>query len=409
MTLPKTDLKAVSIFTGAGGLDIGFEQAGFSIVSAVESHPMYCETITYNQSSHISIPGTSRFYFDGTLLFNEDITNIDGNQLANGNKDIDCLIGGPPCQAFSSAEKQLSIFDNRGTLIYEYLRILTELEPKNFLFENVRGLITAKGRKGNPGEVLIELLECFKNTGYNCRVALLNAADYGAYQRRVRCFIIGSKIAAAPHFPIPKYAEEEKHSLLPEYSRRKWNTLADFLAKYADTDESQWERPTQEHMARLMDVADGSEVKSTGRVEATRPGGHWGYRQGSFIADKKKTARTVTGSSSQDWIRLDDGSLRRLTEREVSLLQGFPPEWTFCGTKADRFQQIGNAVPALFGKVLGQTIANYLNGGYKRYQDESETVLPENIREAIRHTICDNERNGQYRANAQRSLNMATL
>ena len=407
-TLSTTNLKAVSIFTGAGGLDIGFERAGFSIVSAVELHPKYCETIKKNQANSLTIPGTARSYYDGTLILNEDIANVTGGQLANGNDSIDCLIGGPPCQSFSSAGKQLSIFDHRGTLIYEYLRILTELQPKTFLFENVRGLITAKGQNGNPGEVLKELLERFKNAGYNCRVALLNAADYGAYQRRVRCFIIGSRIAAAPEFPNPEFAEEESLSLIPEYCRRKWNTLADFLALYADTDESQWVRPTAELMEQLKDVEEGSGLKSKGRVEATRPSGHWGYRQGTFIADKTKPARTVTGSSSQDWIRLDDGSIRRLTEREVALLQGFPIEWQFCGTKADHFQQIGNAVPTVFGEILGRTIASYLNGKYKSYPSKNEIVLPRDITEAIRYTIYDNERNGQFRVNAQRAVVNAT-
>ena len=264
--------------------------------------------------------------------------------------------------------------------------------------------LTAKGRKGIPGEVLGELLERFKGAGYNCRIALLNAADFGAYQRRVRCFIIGSRIAAAPEFPIPEYAEKESFSLIPEGCRRKWNTLADFLAKYADTDESQWVRPTPELMAQLIEVSEGSGLKSKGRVEATRPSGHWGYRQGTFIADKSKPARTVTGSSSQDWIRLEDGSLRRLTEREVSMLQGFPNEWQFCGTKADQFQQIGNAVPTIFGEVLGKTMVAYLQDGYKNYPTENATVLPKDITEAIRYTIYDNERNGQFRVNAQRAI-----
>ena len=139
-TLSETNLKAVSIFTGAGGLDIGFERAGFSIVSAVELHHKYCDTIRQNQAQRLLIPGTARTYYEGTLILNEDISNVSGQQLANRNDSIDCLIGGPPCQSFSSAGKQLSIFDHRGTLIYEYLRILTELQPKTFLFENVRGL-----------------------------------------------------------------------------------------------------------------------------------------------------------------------------------------------------------------------------------------------------------------------------
>lgn len=398
-TSPKTKLNAVSIFTGAGGLDIGFERAGFSIISAVEIHPRYCETIICNQKQKIQIPNINSSYFENTKLINADISTISGKQLTDGYDEIDCLIGGPPCQAFSSAGKQLSVFDKRGSLIYEYLRILQEVKPKTFLFENVRGLVTAKGKNAEPGEILIDLLKQFESVGYNCRVALLNAAEYGAYQRRVRCFIIGSRIAAAPLFPIPSFAEEEVYSLIPENCREKWHTLRDFLAENSDSDTTSWIRPTEELDTLLRSIPDGKGLRSTGRVEATRPGGHWGYRQGTFIADLDKPARTVTGSSSQDWIRLTDGSLRRLTLKEVSGLQGFPPEWVFCGTKADQFQQVGNAVPTIFGEVLGKTLADYLLNGFKSSSPNNPLELPRDIIESIRYTKYDNQKNGAYRAN----------
>ena len=318
--------------------------------------------------------------------------------LMNGEETIDCLIGGPPCQSFSSAGKQGSIFDKRGTLIYEYFRILKEIRPKTFLFENVRGLVTAKGYKQEPGEILTELLEMFYELGYSCRVALLNAAEHGGYQARVRCFIMGSRIAAAPLFPVPRYAKKEEYSFIPELCREKWKTLGDFLELHADTDESNWVRPTDALAELLRDVESGKGLRSTGRVEATRPGGHWGYRQGTFIADLNKPARTVTGSSSQDWIRLDDGSLRRLTLKEVAGLQGFPTDWEFCGKKADQFQQIGNAVPTVFGRLLGNVLADYLNGLYTEYPESNPMELPSNIKENIRYTKYDNSKNGAYRA-----------
>ncbi len=400
-TSSKESLKAVSIFTGAGGLDIGFERAGFDIISTLEIHPKYCETILLNQSKKIPIDGTTegRTFYQGTKVVNADIATVCGDDLISRNDTIDCLIGGPPCQAFSSAGKQQSIFDKRGTLVYEYFRILSELKPKTFLFENVRGIVTAKGKNAEPGEIIVELLSLFSNAGYNCRVALLNAAEYGAYQRRVRCFIIGSNIAAAPLFPNPEYAEIEEISLIPEMNRRKWRTLGEFLDKYADQDESAWIRPTEELAKQLSSLPSGKGLKSIGRVEATRPSGHWGYRQGTFIADLSKPARTVTGSSSQDWIRMSDGSLRRLTLKEIAGLQGFPREWEFCGSKADRYQQVGNAVPTVFGEVLGKTLAEYLRGGYQFMPVSNDPELPKNIREAIRYTKYDNERNGAYRAN----------
>lgn len=394
-------LRAVSIFTGAGGLDIGFERAGFDIISTLEIHPQYCDTIRLNQSKKIPITETTegKTFFQGTKIINADIAKICGDDLTITPQTVDCLIGGPPCQAFSSAGKQQSIFDKRGTLIYEYFRILNELKPKTFLFENVRGLVTARGRKAEPGEILKELLDMFSGAGYNCRVRLLNAAEYGAYQRRVRCFIIGSNIAAAPFFPDPLFSEKEEISLIPEMGRQRWRTLGEYLDKYADLDESGWIRPSMELAEQLNSIPCGKGLKSKGRVEATRPGGHWGYRQGTFIADLSKPARTVTGSSSQDWIRMSDGSLRRLTLKEVAGLQGFPDEWEFCGSKADQYQQVGNAVPTVFGEILGKTLADYLKGGYLSMPANNEPELPKDIKEAIRYTKYDHEKNGAYRAN----------
>jgi len=137
-------------------------------------------------------------------------------------------------------------------------------------------------------------------------------------------------------------------------------------------------------------------------VESTRPGGHWGYRQGTFIADTKLPARTVTGSSSQDWIRLKDGSLRRLTLQEVAQLQGFPRQWRFCGTKAQQYKQIGNAVPTIFGEVLGQEFIRYL-----KTVDESlppqKIPMPKKFYDYIEYTKKENDRNCESRKRKQKA------
>ena len=394
----KNRLKAVSLFTGAGGLDIGFERAGFHIISALEIHPRYYETLVVNKQKKIQISRNREdSFFEGTKLINEDIRNISADELVPSSIEVDCVIGGPPCQAFSSAGKQESIFDDRGQLIYEYLRILKEIKPKSFLFENVRGIVTARGKKNEPGEILIELLRLFEEAGYNCRVSLLNSADYGSYQRRVRCIIIGSRVAAAPFFPEATHSKTKIDSTLFDSGKKQWNVLGDYLRLYGSKNPDEWVRPTQELEQQLRHIPSGSGLKSNGRAEATRPNGHWGYRQGTFIADPSLPARTVTGSSSQDWIRLEDQSLRRLTFNEVAGLQGFPSEWVFCGNKNDQFQQVGNAVPTIFGEVLGQTLANYLLFEYSTYPESNITELPPSIKNCIRYTKRDNQVNGAYR------------
>ena len=397
--------KAISLFTGAGGLDIGFEQAGFETVSAVEICVPFCDTILQNQSNRILIPGTGRYYFQGAHIFNRDIATINADELNPGGAGIDCIIGGPPCQAFSSAGKQDSIFDQRGALIYEYLRLLRELKPKVFLFENVRGLVTARGKNREPGEVLMNLVNMMKSEGYHCRVSLLNSADFGSHQRRVRCFIIGSRIGLAPEFPTPTHGETGKIPSLFCDGLKPWNTLGDFLRDYADTDQNNWTRPTETLRGELASIPEGKGLKSAGRIEATRPSGHWGYRQGTFIADTAKPARTVTGSSSQDWIRLGDGSLRRITMKEAAGLQGFPKEWVFSGSKANKFQQIGNAVPVIFGKVIGEVLYKYLSQEKFDAPLELDCEISSQIIESIRYTKYDSMKNGAYRVNRIERIN----
>lgn len=391
--------RAISLFTGAGGLDIGIEQAGFETVSAVELCVEFCKTIMQNKSRNILIENSDRYYFEDTIVLNKDIAEVTAKDLNPNELEIDCLIGGPPCQAFSSAGKQNSIFDHRGTLIYEYFRLLNDIKPKVFLFENVRGLVTARGKNNEPGEVLMNLVDMMKSIGYHCRVSLLNSADFGSPQRRVRCFIIGSRIGVAPEFPNPTHGEKAKSPSIFSDGLIPWITLGEFLKTNADDDPNNWVRPTEALLKELSSMPEGSGLKSMGRAEATRPSGHWGYRQGTFIADTSKPARTVTGSSSQDWIRLKDGSLRRITMKEAAGLQGFPKEWEFCGSKTDKFQQIGNAVPIVFGKVIGEVLHKYLSQQCTEVPTEEDCIISNKIFESIRYTKYDYQRNGAYRVN----------
>ncbi len=224
---------------------------------------------------------------------------------------------------------------------------------------------------------------------------LLNAADYGAYQRRVRCFIIGTRCGTAPAFPEPT------HSKAPTLFREQWRTLGDFFAEHEDLDESNYTYPTEKMAAKLAKIPDGKGLKSMGKVEPNRPVAHWGYRQGTFIADQGLAARTVTGSGSQDWVRRS-GKLRRITLQEAKLLQGFPMDWVVEGTKAKRFKQIGNAVPALFGEVLGQVFRSFLSAytsGPPVHMD-----MPKSFKGYIDYTKKDHVRNKVARTLHQQFL-----
>jgi len=168
----KKKFKALSLFTGAGGMDIGFEKH-FDIVSAVEIEKDCCSTLRNN--------------FQNLKVFENDITKISLTEMSEG-QEIDFLFGGPPCQSFSAAGKQKGFLDPRGTMIGEYIRFVEEARPLMFVLENVPGMLGIQ-----KGGVIKTIKEKFKNLGYSTEHYVLNAADYGAAQLRKRLFFIGSR------------------------------------------------------------------------------------------------------------------------------------------------------------------------------------------------------------------------
>ena len=395
----------VSLFSGAGGLDVGLEDAGFHVALCTDNDPVAIETLKHNQAQRI-VRRDGRRYLENTKILPEDITRLGEKKLrdALGSDTVDLLVGGPPCQPFSSAGKMLSFFDPRGELFSHFARVAAALKPRYILFENVRGLATARGYDGKPGSALMEVLRRFQDLGYYTNVGLLNAADYGAYQRRVRLFIIMCHGATPPEFPPATHFDPDGRpvelSLFEDASLRPWRTLGQFLASRPYPPQAEWVRPSPRLAELLRDLPDGSGLKSAGTVETTRPGGHWGYKQGTFIADRSRPARTVTAASTQDWVRTPYGECRRLTLAECKELQGFPAQWEFLGPKAAQFRQVGNAVPAIFGEVIGRAIyRHWANRRRKRFVggDARSFALPLQIAAAIRYTEREEARNGESR------------
>lgn len=395
---------AISLFSGAGGLDIGLEQAGFRTISAVDNEPDCVRTLLENQAAEIRF-GNGSCYLEGAKVIQAGIETLEPADFKPPSADRDwvpdLMAGGPPCQPFSSSGKMLSVSDPRGRLFEDFVRMAEGLQPKLILFENVRGLVTARGPKGEPGEVLDMVRAAFESIGYATTFALLNAADYGSPQRRVRCFMMATRSTCLPDFPEPTHSEFPDTGLFGGLPR--WMSLGEHLATLPAATEDEIVRPTTRLAAQLVGVDAGSGLKSAGAREATRPGGHWGYRQGTFIADLNQPARTVTASASQDWIRQSDGSLRRLTLRECSGLQGFPPEWRFAGPVASQFRQVGNAVPSIFGRVLGEALIATLQR--KRTPKPESAPFPREFGAAITYTKREHARNGESRRTAREKLN----
>jgi len=400
----------VSLFTGAGGLDAGLERAGFSTVSAVDIDADCVATLKLNRDSRVAID-ERRFFLDEAAILCGSVVELRARDLrppdAPPSWHPDLLAGGPPCQPFSSAGKQLGVADPRGKLFLEFVRIARELRPKYILFENVRGLATQRGPAGKPGEVLLSVRDAFEAAGYATSFAILNSADFGAAQRRVRLFMFGARVGPMPAFPPPTHSEADRApSLLAGV--RPWVTLGEFLDREAIVvPPEDVVRPSPGLAKLLAGVDEGCGLRSAGARETTRPGGHWGYKQGTFIASRERPARTVTAAATQDWVREADGSLRRLTVSECAALQGFPSRWRFAGDRVSQFRQIGNAVPSHFGFALGRAIVDALTRGSKRARPSS-VPLPSGILQSIAYTEREERRNGTARRKVREALKART-
>jgi DNA (cytosine-5)-methyltransferase 1 len=381
----------ISLFTGAGGLDIGLESAGFSTVAAVDSDADCINTLRLNQNRH---SGHHKFLQEANIL-HARIEDIEPAHLKPKTVDRhwvpDLLAGGPPCQPFSSAGNMLGFNDPRGRLFEHFVRIADGLRPRLILFENVRGLVTARGPSGEPGEALELVKKAFESIGYSLRFSLLNSADFGAPQRRVRMFMLATNCTVLPLFPFPTHYGGPT----PLLGVRPWVSLGECLANLPPATDEEIELPSETLTKKLATVSPGSGLKSPGAREATRPGGHWGYKQGTFVVDPKKPARTVTASTAQDWIWDSQGRLRRLTWRECSAIQGFPAEWEFYGNKASCYRQIGNAVPSIFGRVLGEKLLGALE--QSAHGKLESAPLPHEFKIAIHYTKKEHSRNGPSR------------
>lgn len=382
----------VSVFSGAGGLDIGLQRAGWDCLYATDHDKYAVDTLKLNAAA-------GRFNGVGHI-HQADIRDLTGAEILSdvGRRrgDVDLLAGGPPCQSWSSAGHQLGFNDPRGRLFEDYLRVAKQLDVRWLLFENVRGLITARGADGLPGSALAAIRQALFKAGWQTRVELLNAADYGAPQRRVRVVLIGFRQGDEPPIPAPSHSELGEKGLIP------WVTMTDALAALDPLKADEIIRPSGKLAVELETIQPGSGVKSPGKRETTRPGGHWGYKQGAFVADLRRSARTVTANAQQDWIRDPIHGLRRLSPRECATLQTFPSDWVFAGKRVDQYRQIGNAVPPLLAEQIGVALkAHAASAAAKSSSSDREILpLPPRLQAAIAYTAREHARNGASRAQA---------
>ncbi|MFN9402896.1 MAG: DNA cytosine methyltransferase [Dolichospermum sp.] len=379
---------SISLFTGAYGLDLGLEQAGFHTVTVVEKDCDATKTITLNRPFLLesAIPreiqnvSSQELLQEGGRVFNL------GRALQPG--EVDLVTGGPPCQPFSTAGKRGSVMDPRGSLFMDFIRIVKEVQPRFFLMENVKGLLSAPLRhrpinqRGKdypplepdemPGSALKVVLSEMKNIGYNVVYNLLEAADYGVPQNRERVIFIGSRDGETPTFPIPKYCQDGK--ILP-----KWRTLKDALTALVDTEvEFMSYAESRLKYLRLLEAGQNwkhlpEELKQEAMGGAYNSGGGkvGFYRRLSW----DKPSPTITTSPHQKATDMcHPVELRSLTVRESARIQTFPDDWIFYGSVSSKYKQIGNAVPVLLAKEIGSYLFNLIHGNKSKGKEIAEQL-----------------------------------
>jgi DNA (cytosine-5)-methyltransferase 1 len=364
----KKKLKVIDLFCGVGGLSFGFaHNENFEIVAANEILPNMAKAYSLNHP-------TAKVYVEDIKYFNAKKIENDLNIKAN---EIDIIVGGPPCQAYSTVGKRL-IDDPRGKLFQEYYRVLKEFDPNIFLFENVKGLLSMQG-----GELLETIISLFKSLGYKVQYKLLNAADFGAPQIRERVVIIGSKLKTDFQYPEPThYNQEETPDLfnkklnpyltleeaisdLPfiksneesfEYASGAQNYFQKFMRKNAPIKLMDHNSPNNnEKLVKIMELLpDGGTPEDL--PENLRPTS--GFKNTYCRLWWKRPATTITRNLSTPSSSrcIHPKAPRPLTTREGARIQCFPDDYQFFGSRSDRNLQIGNAVPTFLSNALAKSI-----------------------------------------------------
>ena len=308
-------MNVISVFSGAGGLDLGFVRAGHKIVWANDNDPEAVETYRHNIGAHIVLG---------------DIRDINTTKIPFG----DILIGGFPCQGFSVANWRRSVTDPRNYLFREAARVLKHKQPRFFLMENVSGLTTMA-----KGKALKLICDELSSVGYKVSSAVLNAADYGVPQKRMRLFIIGTRSDLNVEVSFPPRPTHKEPDSLPLLQLKPWVTVGEALAHFPDPDE-QNSIPNHECSKYKL-----------------RFNGHLGHR----VIDPNKPAPTVTARGDKKGgvvVLHHPGNHRRMTARELAAVQSFPDEFVFSGPKTSAYRQIGNSVPPLLAEALAKMFCN---------------------------------------------------
>ncbi|MEG0875198.1 MAG: DNA (cytosine-5-)-methyltransferase [Clostridiales bacterium] len=326
-------LKTIELFAGAGGLALGIEKAGFETLGLIEFDKHAADTLKCNRPKW--------------RVINEDIGNISGLNLEeffNLKKgELDLLSGGAPCQSFSYAGKRLGLEDARGTLFYHYALFLEKLQPKMFLFENVRGLLNH-----DYGKTYQMITGIFEDTGYTIQKKVMNAWEYGVAQKRERLITIGVRNDLVGKinfdFPAPHKYKPVLRDILLDCPKSCGSLYSENKQKIFElVPPGGYWRDIPEEIAKKY-------MKSCWFMG----GGRTGILRRLSLDEPSLTVLTSPSQKQTD--RCHPLESRPFTVRENARCQSFPDDWEFCGSVGQQYKQIGNAVPVNLAYEIGLNI-----------------------------------------------------
>jgi DNA (cytosine-5)-methyltransferase 1 len=348
--MSKIKYSAVSLFSGAGGLDLGFHKTGrVKTLACFEYDEIFSETLILNKH---------RLQVDGCTpnIHTDDLSSKDViTEIKKIYPKVDIIFGGPPCQSFSimgksSLGEKLGTKDPRGQLVFSFLNLIENILPSAFLFENVPNIINI-----DKGKLVESLLGVFRSLGYSLWSGVICAADFGARTFRRRFFIIGVRNVLELPSPVPSHAQSTQLGLF-ENIRKPWNSSSSIFeeintyelsGKRLVNHEKVTHNPATIERFSKLKFGETDNVRKRNRIDPNRPA-HSVYVGGKV---GKLQART----------HIHPYEPRELTARECALIQGFPIDWLLAGRADAAVQQAANAVPVELAEAMARYIVSHLD------------------------------------------------
>ena len=334
-------MNVISLFSGCGGLDLGFERAGFNIPVANEYDTTIFDTFKLNHPKTHLIEGDIR------QVTKEDI-------LKHFSGNVDGIIGGPPCQSWSEAGALRGIEDARGQLFFEYIRVLKDFKPKFFLAENVSGMLANR-----HSEAVKSILSLFDDAGYNVSLTLVNAKDYGVAEERKRVFYIGFRKDLAINFRFPRgstYEDGKKLTLR--------NVIWDLQDSAVPAGDKNYHNPKAINNNEYFTGSFSSIFMSRNRVKSWDEQGFTVQASGRQCQLHPSAPKMIkVGKEECRFVEGKEHLYRRMTIREIARIQGFPDNFQFIYNETNNaYKMIGNAVPVNLAYEIAVAVMMHLQG-----------------------------------------------